>query len=139
VQGQPDRLKLVLPTVDGRPVPSSEAAEEAQLTPIEFDAVKLAPVDAMFHLLTMDPDEQMSDDLRYWRTAARFTLELLARERYVPSIDERNTANWQPVLTGSDRNRFVRLARAIPPVCRAVSSNGSSPPGANGSAPSGTA
>jgi SNF2 family DNA or RNA helicase len=81
----------------------------------------------MFHLLTLDPEDQMGDDLRFWQIAARFTLELLARERYVPNIDDKNVATWQPVLTGDDRGRFVRLARAMPPVCRAMLPHGSPP------------
>ncbi|HEX8919227.1 MAG TPA: DEAD/DEAH box helicase, partial [Chloroflexota bacterium] len=81
----------------------------------------------MFHLLTLDPEEQMGDDLRFWQIIARFTLELLARERFVPTIDDRNGTSWQPVLTGDDRNRFVRLARAMPPVCRALLPYGSPP------------
>jgi len=132
VQGQPEGLTLVLPCGDGRPLSSSEHSDEAVLAPVEINTIAISPVDAMFHLLTLDPEEQMGDDLRYWQIAARFTLELLARERYVPAINDRNVALWQPVLTGHDRNRFVRLARAIPPVCRGVKANG------NGAPPSGT-
>ncbi|MGH2448728.1 MAG: DEAD/DEAH box helicase [Chloroflexota bacterium] len=81
----------------------------------------------MFHLLTLDPEEQMGDDLRYWQVAARFALELLARERYVPAIDEKNGASWKVVLAGRDRERFTQLARAMPPVCRAMLPHGSPP------------
>ena len=83
----------------------------------------------MFHLLMIDPEEKMGDDLRFWQIAARFTLELLARERYVPAIDEKNISLWQPVLAGADRDRFVRMARAMPPVCRAVLPQGAPPSG----------
>lgn len=129
VQGQADRLSLLVPSVEGRPLRSSESSDEATLAPTEVSSLAVSPVDAMFHLLTLDPEEQMGDDLRFWQIAARFTLELLARERYVPSIDDRNNTTWQPVLTGDDRNRFVRMARAMPPVCRAVLPHGSPPSG----------
>jgi SNF2 family DNA or RNA helicase len=122
-----ETLRLFLPTVDGHPLSSSEGSEEAVLAPIEVCALALSPVDAMFHLLTLPPEEKMGDDLRFWQLAARFTLELLARERYVPSINERNEAIWQPVLAGNDRNRFARMARAMPPVCRAIGLNGHAP------------
>ena len=116
--------------MDGRPLRSSESAEETALAPATISALAVPPVDAMFQLLTLDPEEQMGDDLRFWQIAARFTLELLARERYVPSIDDKNNAFWQPVLTGDDQNRFVRMARAMPPVCRALVGNGTHPSGA---------
>jgi SNF2 family DNA or RNA helicase len=129
LQGQSSRLSLLLPTVEGRPLSSSEGTDEAVLSPVEVDAISLLPVDAMFHLLTLDPEEKMGDDLRFWQIAARFTLELLARERYVPTINEKTIAMWQPVLTGNDRQRFVRMARAMPPVCRALLPQGSPPSG----------
>ncbi len=89
--------------------------------------MSLTGVDAMFHLLTLDPEQQMGDDLRFWQIAARFVLELLARERYVPTLDDKGAASWQAVLTGQDRQRFTRLAKAMPAVCRAVLPQGSPP------------
>lgn len=127
LQGKDESISLLLPSVDRVPLPSSDAAEDAILEPVSIDAIALAPVDAMFHLLTLSPEEQMGDDLRYWQIAARFALELIGRERYVPSVSEKNGATWQPVLAGEDRNRFVRLARAMPPVCRALLPQGAPP------------
>jgi SNF2 family DNA or RNA helicase len=129
IGGQAEQISLLMPAIDGQPVFSSDSVEDAVLTPIEVSALKLSPVDAMFHLLTLDPEQSMGDDLRFWQIAARFTLELLARERYVPTINDRNVALWQPVLTGQDRGRFARLARSMPPVCRALLPQGSPPSG----------
>jgi hypothetical protein len=128
--GPVEALTLLLPSLDGRPLRSSESAEEAVLAPFPVHVLSLPPVDAMFNLLTLDPEEQMGDDLRFWQMTARFTLELLARERYVPAVDEKGLSIWQPVLTGDDRNRFARFARAMPPVCRAFEPNRTSPSGA---------
>jgi len=130
VQGQPESIVMLLPCSDGRPLRSSESAEEPVLAPVEICSMVVSPVDAMFHLLTLDPEEQMGDDMRYWQIAARYTLELLARERYVPAIDDKNGSSWQPVLTGDDRSRFARMARAMPPVCRSLLPNGAPPSGA---------
>ncbi|HEX6509614.1 MAG TPA: DEAD/DEAH box helicase [Chloroflexota bacterium] len=129
VQGQPEAISLLLPAVEGRPLSSNEGTEDATLTAIPIDTVAISPIDAMFQLLTLDPEEQMGEDLRFWQIAARFTLELLARERYVPAINDKNVALWQPVLTGNDRNRFARMARAMPPVCRALLPQGAPPSG----------
>ncbi len=130
VQGEPSPISLLMPCAGGRPLSSSDSndsADEVTLQPVEISALKLSAVDAMFHLLTLSPDENMGDDLRFWQTAARFILELLARERYVPTINDRNVALWQPVLAGDDRGRFTRLARSMPPVCRAMLPFGAPP------------
>lgn len=119
----------MLPSVDGHPLSSSEGSDEAILAPVAVCAVAITPVDAMFHLLTLEQEEKMGDDLRFWKLAARFTLELLARERYVPTINDKTIAMWQPVLAGDDRNRFARMARAMPPVCRALLPQGAPPSG----------
>ncbi|HZU11936.1 MAG TPA: DEAD/DEAH box helicase [Chloroflexota bacterium] len=129
LQGEAASVSLLMPAVDGRPLSSSDSSEDAILTPFEVSGLKLPAVDAMFHLLTLSPDENMGDDLRFWQITARFTLEMLARERYVPAINDHNVALWQPVLTGDDRQRFARLARAMPPVCRALMPHGSPPSG----------
>lgn len=129
VQGRSEEISLLLPAVDGRPLSSSEADDEATLTPVSITATGVTPVDAMFTLLTLDPEEQMGDDLRYWQVAARFTLELLARERYVPAMTDQGDSHWQPVFAGSDRQRFARMARAMPPVCRALLPHGAPPAG----------
>ncbi|PZS01134.1 MAG: ATP-dependent helicase, partial [Chloroflexi bacterium] len=130
VKGQSETISLLLPSVDGRALRSSESSDAAVLAPTCVNALAVSPSDAMFQMLTLDPEEQMGDDLLFWQIAARFTLELLARERYVPAADDRNGSSWQPVLTGDDRNRFARMARAIPPVCRALLPHGSPPSGA---------
>ncbi|MGI8967839.1 MAG: DEAD/DEAH box helicase [Chloroflexota bacterium] len=130
IQGREETISLLLPSLDGHPLSSSESVEDAVLAPVAVCAVALPPVDAMFHLLMLDPEEKMGDDLRFWQIAARFTLELLARERYVPAINEKNIALWQPVLAGDDRNRFARMARAMPPVCRSLLPQGAPPSGA---------
>jgi SNF2 family DNA or RNA helicase len=129
IQGRSEQISLLLPTVDGRPLSSSEASDEAVLTPVPITATAVSPVDAMFGLLTLDPEEQMGDDLRYWQVASRFTLELLARERYVPSMNDKGESYWQPVFAGNDRHRFARMARSMPPVCRALLPHGAPPAG----------
>jgi SNF2 family DNA or RNA helicase len=129
VQGRPETVGMLLPAVDGRPLSSSEGSDDAELTPVPITAIAVSAVDAMFQLLTLDPEEQMGDDLRYWQAAARFTLELLARERYVPSLTDKGDAQWQPVFAGNDRHRFARMARAMPPVCRALLPQGAPPAG----------
>ncbi len=63
-------------------------------------------------------------DLRFWIEAARFSLELLTRQCFVPTLHEsahgRNAtcrAAWEAVLSPEDDERMQRLARLMPPVC----------------------
>lgn len=63
-------------------------------------------------------------DLRYWALVAKFVLELLARQRYLPGIemvDGAAQAVWLPSLDDPhDAERFDLLAAGMPPACRAI-------------------
>jgi len=50
--------------------------------------------------------------------AAIFSLELIAREQFVPAI-KGNAAVWKAVISGDDLERVHTLAEAMPPACRA--------------------
>ncbi len=71
-----------------------------------------------------DAQHRLGVDLRYWGLAAKFGLELLARERFLPGMRSGEggaCAVWLPVLDDAeDRARFDRLAQGMPPACRAV-------------------
>jgi SNF2 family DNA or RNA helicase len=63
-------------------------------------------------------------DLRFWVEAARFSLELLTRQCFVPTLHESARgrsatcrAAWEAVLSPEDDERMQRLARLMPPVC----------------------
>jgi len=64
--------------------------------------------------------------LRFWIEAARFSLELIARQQFVPSIreDKRDDstsfrAAWAVVITEEGEERVRMLSEAMPPSCRA--------------------
>jgi len=63
-------------------------------------------------------------DLGYWRDASLFLLELLARHHFFPGIaaspdQDRIAFRWRPSLREQGvRQKFARLARAMPPVSR---------------------
>ncbi len=63
-------------------------------------------------------------DLRFWIEAARFSLELLTRQCFVPALHESAhgrtatcQAAWEVALSPEDDERMQRLARLMPPVC----------------------
>ncbi len=84
----------------------------------------LTALDVLVALPARDRDRRWGDDLRYWSRVAKLGLEMLARQRYLPGLEEnegRYRAVWQTVLDDpNDRARLKTLAEAMPPVCRAV-------------------
>ena len=68
--------------------------------------------------------QRVAADLRFWGLVAKFALELLARQRFLPGMrSDMNAvrAEWRPLLdVAEDQARFDILARGMPPACRAV-------------------
>ena len=67
---------------------------------------------------------RLGNDLLYWSHAAKFVLELLAGQHFLPGLipdqSGRFWAAWQPFLMeGSMRERLEFLVAAMPPICRA--------------------
>ncbi|HET6316103.1 MAG TPA: SNF2-related protein, partial [Chloroflexota bacterium] len=75
----------------------------------------------------------LGDDLRAWIVAARFALSLLARQRFLPRMQERDDlllSRWSPVIDDpADRNNLHAIERGMPAASLALSweSNGSPP------------
>ncbi|TAK28691.1 MAG: DEAD/DEAH box helicase [Chloroflexota bacterium] len=69
----------------------------------------------------------MGEDLAYWIVVARFALELLHRQRFIPTLhkeDLRYLALWRPLLDEeTDARRFDALVRSMPPMGRALAWN----------------
>lgn len=69
--------------------------------------------------------------LRFWIEVAKFSLELIAREQFIPSIkagkQDFRVAAWEVVITEEDSERVRTLSEAMPPSCRAFSDKDKSP------------
>ncbi len=137
------QLSLRLPHHDGRFVSSCEALRAAILAPsgpeptaprvvlesVDVPALVLAPADAVDLLTsstTLPRDEVVpSDSFRYWSRVAGFVLELLAAQRFVPSLHhtggDRYRGYWRVVVSDQrTSDRLGKLISAMPPVCRAA-------------------
>jgi len=74
--------------------------------------------------------KSLGDDILFWSSTAKFGLELIARQRFIPSV--RKSGNrlygvWYPVFNYIDDNkRLALLGESMPPVCGALKNNGSS-------------
>ncbi len=132
-----DEAALALPTVVGKPVPSHPALNGGLDQTLEPALAKwqvpgaVAPAGEAVEWLTALPRRgeepagvAIGDDLRWFAGAARLVLELVIRERYVPTAPEGvagGPARWEPLLSAPGMlERSLVLARAMPGSCRAA-------------------
>ena len=105
--------------------------EPISLQPWRVEGIGVTVLDMLDVLAALPVGEQQSlaghhvgADLRYWGFVAKFALELLARQRYLPGLraeDDAVLAVWQPVLDDvNDSVRVAALAKGMPPACRAL-------------------
>ncbi len=119
-----------LPSADGEPQPSRPFLREraaqgkATLATWRVPALTFTHRDAVALLIHFDDEAPLTDDVRFWKSAARFALELLVGQRYLPALveeGERWLAQWRPVLDSPDEQPLVeRLVKAMPPAARAL-------------------
>jgi SNF2 family DNA or RNA helicase len=141
-------VTLLLPSDNGNPLASPEllldrepsANDTARLLPFRIGGLALAPESALSWLVMLptpeelDPHEfRLGADLRYWSTAARFALELLSRQKFLPSLatsDDTVMAEWEPLFE-TEIDRMEAFQAAMPPVCRAAARAGGDEIGAD--------
>jgi len=140
-----DRLTLVLPSLEAGPMPSPQlirdddtgsetSGRKVHLAPWTIPSLVLSPAEALEFLCALPgappSDIALGASARYWAEAARFVLELLARQQFLPGFETGDPprATWRPVLADggvSERSRL--LASAMPPVCCAAWGDGETP------------
>jgi hypothetical protein len=144
--GAAETLTAWLPTVDGRPLPSSplvapvpERAAAPRLAAWTVGAVPLSAEQAVLLLSsaagrdTLASGLVVSRDLTFWTAVLRFAAALAARERFLPGATERGGswhARWSPVYDEADARRRQALAAAMPGACRALAPTPDAAPGA---------
>ncbi|MCB8946222.1 MAG: DEAD/DEAH box helicase [Ardenticatenaceae bacterium] len=138
-----EKMTLWLPTNRFGPVPSPDLLHNwetedkpPQLMPWIVQGLGLKSIHALslltyLHQYDLPPTLSLGQDGRYWQTTFFFTLELLAQQRYRPTLVEVRSkrdlhyeARWQPLLDGEDEaRRAAQLAAAMPAICRADADN----------------
>jgi SNF2 family DNA or RNA helicase len=105
--------------------------EEPRLLPWRVEGLGI-PVLRMLDLLARLPlthrglhtTRRLGVDLSFWGLAAKFGLELLAQEHFLPGLraeDGAVCALWLPALQDiRDQARLAALAKSMPPACRAL-------------------
>jgi SNF2 family DNA or RNA helicase len=140
---QLDVVILWLPTTRTGPLPSPQLVHEWELVdtsptlaPWQVTGAVAAPL-AGFILLNslsaaerLPPGLALGDDTRYWQITVNLVLETLARHKLLPVLAPANAAasqfhaRWLPVLDeANDGPRLARLLAAMPPLCRAETSD----------------
>jgi SNF2 family DNA or RNA helicase len=133
--GEASSLELRLPSTGKGPLPSPELIleEEGELQPVAFASYEVPVLalsaEAGFDALLALPDHPphgvaFGAALRFWVTAARLAYELIARQSYMPSLEESRQdgeamlrAVWTAVLAPEDAERERQLALMMPPLC----------------------
>jgi SNF2 family DNA or RNA helicase len=142
-RGKPPTRFAWLPAVKGAPVPSHPLIGPAPgkgkpaLAPWTLHVVTLDPPDAVEFLCAcinremLRPGVRVGSTLAFWTQALRFAASLVAREQFVPGVEQQEGdwfARWQPVLAGAQAEALTALARNMPPACRALSPSAETPP-----------
>ncbi len=133
------RFIALLPAAGDLPLPSPrlvhdwdelDGAMPTGLRRFKLKGLSLDATDALHFLTALPATEELpphlvlGDDLAFWSTVARFALELLAAQRYIPAIEQVGTQNfharWRPVFDRpQDASRLAQLLASMPPAARA--------------------
>ncbi|MEG4840100.1 DEAD/DEAH box helicase [Microcoleus sp. B9-D4] len=106
--------------------------EEIYLYPWQVEGFCLNPQAAFVFLQSLplnstEPDSFVGSDLRFWSHVARWSLDLLARCKFLPGLEKQSDgsaiAKWQPLLDSStDTLRLATFVKQMPTACRTYQS-----------------
>ncbi len=103
-----------LPLQAGEPIPKESVWWPWQVSGLALDPAGAAEWLAGLPLSGDHPD--LADELRWWSHLQRWALSLIARERWLPQVEE-GEARWLPLLNREgDRRRLEELAIRLPQV-----------------------
>ena len=123
-------MALFLPSGKSGPLPSPQLLRDDSLPATAtglgkwtVEALAYPPSSAFDLLLALParppPGIAYAGSLEFWSRLAFFTLELLAREKFVPDIKD-DAALWRSLMDERDRDHLLTFAQCLPPVCRSV-------------------
>ncbi len=124
----PSKLEgtIAVPWYSATPAPKTE---DAVLQPWCIPGLYLDPHVAIAFLTALPlkadhlDEASFGNDLRFWSHTARWSLDLLARSKFLPGVEQlengQGRAYWQPLLdSATDRLRLKNFSQRMPSVCR---------------------
>lgn len=123
--------KLVLNPLQSTPQTSVQPSQDSRfLYPWKIEGICLKSTEAFQFLqslplgsLTIE-NSFLGTDLQFWVHVSRWSLDLLARSKFLPHLAFDSTHNryfsqWQPLLDSAiDQARLIRFSKQIPSACR---------------------
>ena len=111
------------------PKTSDNDLQQCQLKLWQVEGYRLEPLEAIKFLQALPlgsfkaTDAYLGGDIRFWSHVCRWSLDLLARSKFLPGInrqlDGTVSACWQPLLDSAvDQARLERFAQQMPTLCR---------------------
>jgi len=122
---------LRLPSLNEEPSDLTEDRNNTVLISYSIDTISIEKGDTLELLIGLSSVPttglQYGDTVRFWSSASKLTLEIIAGQRFYPCINENLEAIWKMAPSPSDQERMDHLARAMPRIC--VVNNDGAPPG----------
>jgi SNF2 family DNA or RNA helicase len=133
-----------LPTTNSHPFASSSliadpppAQHKTVLAPWAVTTIPLS-VPQIVGVLCACVDKQLlapgiviGNDLVFWTAALRFAGALVTQQQFLPQLSRENgyfRAGWKTAITGANADVLSQLTKTMPPVCRALTADATSPP-----------
>lgn len=123
--------KLPLPLREQRAAGAELPVGTPTLAPWRIHGLLMDAGQAIELLLALGNQHDVGSDLIVWRSAALLALEIVAGQQFMPTLTRdgaRLRAAWQPRPTPVTQQKIAALARALPPLCRAVTENPNTAP-----------
>mgnify|MGYP000140770182 FL=1 len=128
---------LVMPQHSATALSEPAKIEDIYLYPWEVEGFCLNPQTAFVFLQALPLNSTATDsfvgsDLRFWSHVSRWSLDLLARCKFLPGLEKQSDglviAKWQPLLDSStDQLRLATFVKQMPTVCRTYQGKEESP------------
>jgi len=125
--GEPGMAAILLPAAGSDPLPSPGCDPGSVIPDLADCSSYLVPTISMSipiaHLADLPAGTRYGATHQFWAQVARFALGLVVQQSFVPG-----PRGWEALVRGEDRDRVIRLTRALPPACRFWAAGGGGRP-----------
>ncbi|MEG3435747.1 DEAD/DEAH box helicase [Pannus brasiliensis CCIBt3594] len=120
----PPRKKYLLPFLGEQSLDPSAKSTRLQTWRVSGIALDVATSAGLLTRLPLGTVEGIGNDLRFWLYVHRWSLDLLARGKFLAGIANPDGENfeswWYPLLDSTlDRSRFAKFIQTAPKICQA--------------------